>query len=160
MVKESNELSAATASLKKSAEDFGDPGRLVHLKNGINSLLEVMLGESAQIQKDISKRLVLTYRNKVLSELKVILANIDSHESESLEHWNKVMAVFVDTGFDNDPEFKAFKAQLHTRLGVGLLAGLTPLDLDLLTKELEATLDTLSAHKSRLCAGIKWEMEK
>jgi hypothetical protein len=160
MVKESYELSAATAALKKSAEDFGDPGRLVHLKNGINSLLEVMSGESAQIQKDISKRLVLTYRNKLLSEMKVILANIDSHRSESLEHWNKAMQVFVDVGFDDDPEFNAFKEQLHTQLGGRPPADLTTPDLDFLEKELQATLDSLSAHKSRLSAGIKWETEK
>jgi hypothetical protein len=84
MVKEPNELSAARASLKKSAEDFGDPGRLVHLRNGISSLAEVLAGECAQIQKDISKKLALTYRNKLLSEVKVVVANMDSYDPESL----------------------------------------------------------------------------
>ena len=43
-----------------------------------------MLGDSAQIEKDIAKKLVLTYRNKVLSEVKVMLANFDLYEPESL----------------------------------------------------------------------------
>jgi hypothetical protein len=160
MVKEPNELSAARVSLKKSAEDFGDPGRLVHLRNGMSSLAEVVLGESAQIQKDISKKLALTYRNKLLSEVKVVVANMDSYDPESLGHWHQVMEAFVDAGFGDDPEFNALKEQLFAKLGAGLVGGLTPMDLEILKQELEATLDSLAAHKSRLGAGIKWQIQR
>jgi hypothetical protein len=34
------------------------------------------------------------------------------------------------------------------------------MDLDILKKELEATLISLATHKSRLGAGIKWQNEK
>ncbi len=89
MIKEPSKLVAARAALEKAEEDLGDPGRLAHLRNAINFFLRVMSGVSPQIEKDIAKKLVLTYRNKVLSEVKVILANFDSYESGSLEHWNK-----------------------------------------------------------------------
>ena len=55
--------------------------------------------------------MLLTYRNKVLSEAKVILANLESYEPGYLEHWTKVMEVFVDPAFA-DPEFNAFKTEL------------------------------------------------
>jgi hypothetical protein len=160
MVKEPNEISAARASLKKSAEDFGDPGRLGHLRNGISSLAEVLAGESAQIQKDISKKLALTYRNKLLSEVKVVVANMDSYDPESLGHWHQAMEAFVDAGFGDDPEFNALREQLFTQLGAGLVDRVAPMDLDILKKELEATLNSLATHKSRLGAGIKWQIEK
>ena len=94
MIKEPNKLVAARAELQRAAEDFRDPGRLGHLRNAINSLLQLMSGVSPRIEKDIAKTLLLTYRNKVLSEAKVILANVESYEPEYLEHWNKVMEVF------------------------------------------------------------------
>lgn len=115
MIKEASKLVAARVALEKAEEDLGDPGRLGHLKNAIEFLLRVMSGVSPQIEKDIAKKLVLIYRNKVLSEAKVILADFDSYEPESLEHWNKVMEVFVDVSFADDPEFNACKKQLLTR---------------------------------------------
>jgi hypothetical protein len=85
---------------------------------------------------------------------------MDSYDPESLGHWHQVMEAFVDAGFGDDPEFNALKEQLFTKLGVGLVDRLTPMDLDILKKELEATLDSLAAHKTRLGAGIKWQIEK
>ena len=80
MIKEPNKLVAARAELEKAAEDLRDPVRLGHLKNAISSLLQLMSGVYPRIGKDIAKRLLLTYRNKVLSEAKVILANLESYE--------------------------------------------------------------------------------
>jgi|SRR4029434_1672074 hypothetical protein len=159
MVKEPNELVAARAALKKAEEDLGDPGRFVHLRSAINSLLGVMVGDSPQIEKDIANKLVLTYKSKVLSEVKVILANFDSCEPGSLEHWNKVMEVFVDAGLADDPEFNACKEQLRTKRGNQSLDSLKPEDVEILEKELQAALDSLSAHRSRLL-NIKWGIRK
>src|SRR5262245_27428176 len=80
MIKEPNKLVAARAELERAAEDLIDPGRLGHLRNAINSLLQLMSGVSPRIEKDIAKKLVLTYRIKVLSEAKVIRANLESYE--------------------------------------------------------------------------------
>jgi hypothetical protein len=115
------------------------------------------LGAFPQIQKDLARRLVLTYRNKVLSEVKAILANFDSCEPESLQHWHEVMEVFVDAGVD-DPEFKACKEQLVTQRSPSL-DSLRPGDLDAVEKELREVLDSLSAHRSRL-SNIKWAIRK
>lgn len=158
MIKEPRELVAARAALKKAEENLGDPAKLVHLRNAINSLLGVMLGDSPQIEKDIAKKLVLTYRNKMLSEVKVILANFDSYEPESLEHWNKVMAVFVDAGLDDDPEVNACKVQLGTQRGGRSIDNLKPAGLDIL-EELRAALNSLSVHRSRL-SNIKSGIRK
>ena len=73
MVKEATELVTARALLRKVEGNLGDPGMLVHLRNAIDSLLGIMPGDSPQIEKDLARKLVLTYRNKVLSEVKAIL---------------------------------------------------------------------------------------
>src|SRR5262245_3574388 len=112
MTKEPTKLVAARAELERAAENLRDPARLSHLRNAINSLLQLMSGVSPRIEKDIAKKLLLTYRNKVLSEAKVILANLESYEPGYLEHWNKVMEVFVDPRFADDPEFNACKKKL------------------------------------------------
>jgi hypothetical protein len=153
MVKEATELVAARAALRKAEKDLRDPGMLVHLRNAIDSLLAIRLGAYPQIEKDLARRLVLTYKSKVLSEVKAILANFDSYESESLNHWNKVMEVFVDAGVD-DPEFNACREQLVTQRSPSI-DSLKPADLDALEKELREVLDSLSAHRSRL-SNIKW----
>jgi hypothetical protein len=159
MVKESNELVTARAALKKAEEDLGDPGRLVHLRKAINSLFGVMLGDAAQIEKDIAKKLLMRSRNTVLSEVKAILANFESYEPGSLDHWNKVMEVFIGAGLHDDPEFKACKEQLLTRPGPQSIGTLKPADLDMLEKELQAVLNSLSTHRIQL-SKIKWGMEK
>jgi hypothetical protein len=112
MIKEPNKLVAARAELERAAEDLIDPGRLGHLRNAINSLLQLMSGVSPRIEKDIAKKLLLTHRNKVLSEAKVILANLESYEPGYLEHWNKIMEVFVDPSLADDPEFNECKEEL------------------------------------------------
>ena len=112
MIKEPNKLVAARADLERAAEDLIDPSRLGHLRNAINSLLQLMSGVSPRIEKDIAKKLVLTYRIKVLSEAKVIRANLESYEPGYLEHWNKVMEVFVDSSLADDPEFNECKEEL------------------------------------------------
>jgi hypothetical protein len=157
MVKETTELVTARAALRKAEKDLGDPGALIHLRNGIHSLLGMMSGDFRQIEKDLARRLVLTYRNIVLSEVMAILANFDSCEPESLKHWHDVMEVFVDAGVD-DPEFKACKEQLVTQRRPSL-DSLRPGDLDAMEKELREVLDSLSAHRSRL-SNIKWAIRK
>lgn len=117
-----------------------------------------MLGDSPQIEKDLARRLVLTYRNKVLSEVKAILTNFDSCEPESLQHWHEVMEVFVNAGVD-DPEFEACKEQLFTKRSIPAIDSLKPAELDTLEKELREVLDSLSAHRSRL-SNIKWGIRK
>ena len=142
MVKEPNELVAARAALKKAEEDLGDPGRFVHLRSAINSLLGVMVGDSPQIEKDIANKLVLTYKSKVLSEVKVILANFDSCEPGSLEHWNKVMEVFVDVSLADDPAFNACKEQLLTKRGSQPIDSLKAAQVDILKKRAAGSLST------------------
>jgi hypothetical protein len=112
MIKEPNKLVAARAELERAAEDLRDSGRLGDLTNAINSLLQLMSGVSPRIEKDIAKKLLLTYRNKVLSEAKVILANVESYEPAYLEHWNRVMEVFVDSSLADDAEFNECKEEL------------------------------------------------
>src|SRR5262245_23921385 len=137
MIKEPIKLLAARAALEKAEEDLGDPGKLGRLRDVINFLLREMSGVSPQIEKDIAKKLVLTYRNKVLSEVKAILANVDSHEPEFLEYWNKVMEVFVDTRLAGDPEFNACKAQLLTKRGSQPIDSLKAAHIDSPKKELQ-----------------------
>src|SRR5262247_1312418 len=110
MIKEPNKLVAARAELERAAEDLIDPARLGHLRNAINSLLQLMSGVSPRIEKDIAKKLVLTYRIKVLSEAMVTLANLESYEPGYLEHWTKVTEDFVDPALA-DPEFNACKKE-------------------------------------------------
>jgi hypothetical protein len=75
-----------------------------------------MSGVSPQIEKDIAKRLVLTYRNKILAETKAILSNRESYEPGYLEHWKDTMEAFVDTRINDDSEFRACKERLFTTL--------------------------------------------
>src|SRR5215813_7573782 len=112
MIKAPNKLVVSRAELEKWAEDLRDAGRLGHLKNAISSLLQLMSGVSPRIEKDIAKKLLLTYRNKALSEAKVILANLKSYEPGYLEHWTKVMEVFVDPSLADDPEFNECNEKL------------------------------------------------
>ena len=158
MVKETTELVTARALLKKVEGNLGDPGMLVHLRNAINSLSAIKLGDSPQIEKDLARKLVLTYRNKVLSEVKAILGDLDSYEPESLSHRNKVMEIFVDAGVE-DPEFNACREQLITKCSRLSIDGLKPEDVDATEKGLREVLNSLSAHRSRL-SNIKWSIRK
>jgi hypothetical protein len=158
MVKEAAELVTARAALRKAEKDRRDPGALIHIRNGIDSLMGMISGYSRQIEKDLARKLVLTYKNKVLTEVKTILANFDSYETESLNHWNKVMEVFVDAGVD-DPEFNACREQLITKCSRLSIDSLKPGDLDAVEKDLREVLDSLSAHRSRL-SNIKWGIRK
>jgi hypothetical protein len=158
MVKEATELVTARALLKKAEGNLGDPGMLVYLRNAIRFLFGMMSGDAPQIQKDLAKKLVLTYKSKVLSEVKAILANFDAYEPESLKHWHEVMEVFADTGID-DPEFNTCKEQLSTRRDSPSIDSLRPGDLDALEKELREVLDNLSAHRDCLL-NVKWAIRK
>lgn len=162
MAKEATELVTARAALRKAERDLEDPGALTHLRNAIDSLLGMMSGNSPQIQKDIARKLILTYRNKVLSEVKTRLANVDSYEPEPLNHWNKVMEVFVNAGGD-DSEFNACREQLVAKCSNpsidNLKDSLKPGDLDALETELREVLDSLAAHRSCL-SNIKWGIRK
>jgi hypothetical protein len=140
MIKEPNKLVAARAELERAADDLRDPGTLDHLRNAISSLLQLMSGVAPRIEKDIAKKLLLTYRDKVLSETKVILANLESYEPGYLEHWNKVMEVFVDPSLANDPEFNECKEELLGGRRNRLIDNLKPVHVDIPTKtELQAS---------------------
>ena len=139
MIKEPNKLVVARAGLERAEENLSDPSRLGHFSNAINSLLQLMSGDSPRIEKDIAKKLVLTYRNKVLSEAKVILASSESYEPGYLEHWNKVMEVFVNASLADDPEFNTCKEQLLARRANRSIDNLKPVQVDILEKtELKA----------------------
>lgn len=159
MSKEPSALVTARAALKKAEEDFGDPQRLVHLKNAVKSLLGVMSGAAPKIEKDIAKKLALSCKSRVLSEAKVIVANIDSYEAATLDHWNDVLEVFVDAGLGDDPDFSACKTRLLAKCGGESIPGFTSAELAVLEKELQAALDSLSVHRSRL-TNIKWGIRK
>ena len=158
MAKETTELVIARAALKKAEKDLGDPGALTHLRGAIDSLLGMMSGNSPQIQKDIARKLILTYRNKVLLEVKTILTNFDSYELESLSHWSKVMEVFVNAGGD-DSEFDACREQLVAKCSGPTIDSLKPEELDALETELRESLNSLAAHRSSL-TNIKWGIRK
>jgi hypothetical protein len=158
MAKETTELVTARAALRKAERDLGDPGALLHLREAIDSLLGMMSGNSPQIEKDLARKLVLTYRNKVLSEVKAILANFDSYESESLDHWNKVMEVFVDAGV-GDPEFNGCREHLVVKCCSRSIDSLKPGDLDGVETELREVLNSLAAHRSSL-SNIKLGIRK
>jgi hypothetical protein len=61
---EPNKLVEARAALKKAELDLSDPDSLSDLRNGINSLVQLISGSFPRIEKDIAKRLVLTCRAK------------------------------------------------------------------------------------------------
>jgi len=115
MIKEPNKLVTARAALERAAENLGDPARLGHFRNAISSLSELMSGVSPRIEKDLAKKLLLTYRSKVLFETKVILAKVESYRPEHLEHWNEVMEVFVNPSLAGDPDFNECKKNLLAR---------------------------------------------
>lgn len=135
MINESSKLAAARAALEKAEDDLGDPGRLDHLRNVIKFLMRGMSADSPQIQRDMARKLVLTYRNKVASEVKDILANVDAYEPEFLEHWNEVMEVFEDASLADDPEFNACKQQLRARRGSQSIDSLKAAAVDIPKKE-------------------------
>ncbi len=139
MIRDLSKLVAARAVLEKAEEDLGDPGKLDDIRNVINTLLQGLSGVSRQIEKDIAKKLVLTYRNKVLSEVKLILSNSDAYEAAFLEYWHEVMEMFVDARLAADPEFNACKEQLVTRCPSRPIDSLKARAVDMPKKELQVT---------------------
>ena len=135
-----NKLVEARDELQRAEEDVRDPGRLDHLRKGVASLLELMSGVSPRIEKDIAKKLVLAYRDKVLLESKTIVAKLEMYEPEHLAHWNELMEVFVDPGLPNDPEFNECKERLLMGRPVNQpIDNVKPTHIDILkTKELQA----------------------
>ena len=115
MITEPSKLIEARRALEKAEEDLGDPERLSHLKSATNILVQIISGSSPQIERDIAKRMVLTCRKKILSKVKVILANRDLCQISTVEHWNRVMEMFVAVGLADDDSFKASKEELLAR---------------------------------------------
>jgi len=142
-------LDTARAELKKVEEKLGDPDKLIDFKNGITSLQNVILEGSAKIEKDIARKLALTYKNRVFSEVSFILDNA-SNEAAALEHWINVMEVLMAAGFDDDAVLNTSKKRLLSRLHLQSIEHLSPVELERLEKELRAALESLSLHKGRL----------
>jgi hypothetical protein len=157
--KSSQLLTIARAELNQAEKTLGAPGTLLPLRKAVKSLSGLISGDFPQIEKDIAKNLLLAFRTKVLSEVKLFLANLDSSKAESVDHWDKIMEVFMDAGLDNDPEFNRCKEQLLTKRDLQSIHQLSPAELEALEKELRATLESLSAHRSRL-SNIKWPVRR
>ncbi len=115
MIGEPSKFAGARAALEQAEADLGNPSTLGGLRNVISFLLRELSGPSPQIEKDIAKNLVLTYRNKVLSEVRAVVADSVSYEAEFLEYWYKVMEVFNHGSLADDPEFDDYKSRLLTR---------------------------------------------
>ena len=115
MIKERSRLIEAKIALEKAEEDLGDPERLAYLRSATHIFERIISGISPQIERDIAKRMVLTCRNKVLSKVETILADRGLSEISTLEHWNRVMEVFVAAGLADDESFKASKQELLAR---------------------------------------------
>jgi hypothetical protein len=115
MIREPSRLIEARRALEKAEEDLGDPQRLSYLKSATTSLVQIISGSSPQIERDIAKRMVLTCREKILSKVKAVLANRDLCEISTLEHWNRVMEMFVVAGLAGDESFEASKRELLVR---------------------------------------------
>ncbi len=137
MEKEPKELVEARAWLRKSEEDLGDPQRLPYIQRGISLLIDVIAGNHPQVLKERAKNLAVTYRNRILAEVKVILSNADSCELDSLEHWQKLMEVFADAAYDDAQDFKACKEDLWSVWAKRFLGSLKPWELDILKREFQ-----------------------
>jgi hypothetical protein len=114
MMTEPSKFATARAALEQAEADLGNPSTLGDLRNVISFLLRELSGASPQIEKDISTRLVLTYRNKVLSEVRAVVADLVSYEPEFLEYWYKVMDLFEHRSLAEDPEFNDLKSRILT----------------------------------------------
>lgn len=114
MIKEPNPFVAARAAFERAAQNLADPDKLDDLRNAVVSLLGVISGASPKIEKDIAKKMLLTCRNKVLAEVKALIADLDSCEARALAHWHQVMEVFADSTLHEDPEFNACRDRLRT----------------------------------------------
>lgn len=114
MVKEPNPFVTARAAFERAAQDLADPDKFDDFSNAVVSLLRVISGASPQIEKDIAKKVLLTCRNKVLTEVKAVIADLDSWEPRALAHWHQVMEVFADSSLHEDPEFNACRGRLRT----------------------------------------------
>lgn len=158
-IEKSSQLDTARAELKKVEEKLGDHDKLIHFKNGITSLQNVISKGSAKIEKDIAQKIALAYKNRVLSEVNFILDNVAYYEARALEHWINVMEVLMAAGFDDDAVLNTSKKQLLSRLDLQSIEHLSPVELDTLEKELRAALESLSLHKGRL-SNIKISTQK
>jgi len=114
MIKGPNQFVTARAALERAANEIGDPDKFGDLRNAIISLFRVISGVFPQIEKDLARKLLLTYRNKIRSEVKTLIASFHSCEPRSLEHWHQVMELFADSSLPDDPEFHACSEQLRT----------------------------------------------
>lgn len=112
MSKKPSTLVAARVALTKAEEDLGDPEGVEHLRKAVNAALEVVAGDSPKIEKDIATRLMLSCRDKVLLEAKIVLANLSSCEDATIQYWNDVLEVFVDAGLGEEPEFNTCRERL------------------------------------------------
>jgi hypothetical protein len=86
MEKEPKELVEARAALREAEADLANAQMLNRFRRGIDLLAEVIFGEYSEIHKDVANRLAATYRNKVVTKVKVILSEADSYELDSLKH--------------------------------------------------------------------------
>lgn len=86
MEKEPNELISARASLRRWEENPGDTERRNFLRQGVRSLSDVIFSDLPEVYKTLAKKLIIAYRNRVLSEAKGILVDSGSRELAYLEH--------------------------------------------------------------------------
>lgn len=135
MENEPKELVEGRAALSKAEADLANAQMLNSFRRGIDLMAEVIFGEYSEIHKNVANRLAATYRNKVITKVKLILSEADSYDLDSLEHWRNVMETFTEAGLDDDPDLRSYKDQMTNNWGLRLLQTMTPWQIESLKKE-------------------------
>ncbi len=100
---EPQKLSEAKAHLRQFEKLLKAQEGRHHLKAGVNLLVELAEGDYPQSIKDTTANLVVSYRNKVVSEVEGVLSNATSFDQDELWGWHCVMQEFVETSLDDGP---------------------------------------------------------
>ena len=142
MEKEPEELSEGRNHLKQFERLLKDPKGLHHLKQGIASLVDVLEGDYPQSFKNTAKNLVSSYKDKVLSEVKRVLSDLDSYEDETLWHYHLLMEEFIEDSFEKDPAFTPYHSDILAGWFNRFWKSLSELDRDLLKRQFQKKTPT------------------
>ncbi|MHA2010310.1 MAG: hypothetical protein ACXADW_18660 [Candidatus Hodarchaeales archaeon] len=100
-------------------EKFKEFEHNIDNEKGLNCLSDILayiqevLNGINENKRNIANNLMCTYRNKVIEKAKGLLFN-SLLNSQQLNHMRKLMDIFVDNDFDDDPDFKIIKSKIDS----------------------------------------------
>ena len=137
MTREPVELTEARELLSKFAVEVCSREGIGHLAKALSLLVDVRDADESGKYSQVASNLVLAYARKIRGEIHSLLLAPCVH-SETVDHWQKVVATFEQAGFRLPQELEEVRSKLLMIKLTREINLMSPLERERLVKKLQA----------------------